>query len=45
MSPLIGKEEMDAMDSTNESDDETLSTEMLEDIHGGSHSHPIINIR
>ena len=30
---------MDAMDSGNESDDDTISTEMLEDILDGSQSH------
>ena len=29
MPPLLRKEEMDAMDSDNESDDEPMSTEML----------------
>ena len=43
MPPLISKEEMDAMDSVNESDDETMSTEMLEDIHDGSQYYPRIN--
>ena len=45
MPPLINKEEMDAMDSGDESDDEPISTEMLEDILDGSHSHPRVNRR
>ena len=32
MPPLISEEEMDAMGSGDESDDEPMSTEMLEDI-------------
>ena len=34
---------MDMMDSGNESDDESMSTEILEDIHDGRNSHPIVN--
>ena len=45
MTPLISKEEMYAMDSSNDSDDEPMSKEMLEDIRGGSKSHPIVNRR
>ena len=33
------------MDSGNESDDGIMSTDILEDIHDGSQSHPIMNIR
>ena len=33
------------MDSGDESEDEPMSMEMLEDIHDGSHSQPIINRR
>ena len=36
---------MDAMSSGNESDNEPMSTEMLEDICDGSQSHPSINSR
>ena len=43
MPPLISKEEIDATDSGDESDDGPLSTEMLEDIRDGSKSHPIVN--
>ena len=42
---LISEEEMDAMLSGNDYDDETMSTEMLEDICDGSQSHPIVNWR
>ena len=45
MKTLIGKEEMDAMDSGSESDDEPMSTEMLEYIFDGVKSHPILNRR
>ena len=34
---------MDEMDSGDESDDEPMSTEMLEDIHDGIQSHPSVN--
>ena len=40
MPPLFSKEEMDSMDSGDESDGDLIYTEMLEDIRGGSHSHP-----
>ena len=33
------------MDFGNESDDEPMSTEMLEDIHHGSQSHTNVNSR
>ena len=39
MPPLLNKEEIDTMDSGDESDDELISTEMLEDICEGSKSH------
>ena len=45
MPPLLSKEEMDAMDSGNESDDDPLSKETLEDICDGSQSHPNVNMR
>ena len=38
--PLLSEEEMDAMDSGDESDHDLISTEMLEDIHYGSQSRP-----
>ena len=40
MPPLISEEEMDTMNSGDESDDDPMSTEMLEDICDGSQSHP-----
>ena len=36
---------MDAMDSCDESDDDLISTDMLEDIRDGSRSHPDVNQR
>ena len=36
---------MDVMDSVDESDDEPISTEMLEDIRRGSKSRLIVNRR
>ena len=45
MPPLISKEEMYAMDSSDESEDEPMSMEMLEDIRDGSKSHPRVNRR
>ena len=36
---------MYAMDSDDESDDEPMSTEMLEDIRDGSQYHPSVNRR
>ena len=38
--PLMKEEEMDALDSVNESDQDLISTEMLEDIRDGSQSYP-----
>ena len=43
--PLISKEEMDVMDSGDESEYEPTSTEMLEDICDGSQYHPSVNRR
>ena len=43
MPPLLSEEEMDAMDYGDESDDEPISTDMLEDIRGGSQSHLNVN--
>ena len=43
--PLLSKEDMDAMDSVNESDHDRISTEVLEDICDGSQSHPNVNKR
>ena len=43
--PLLSEEEMDVMDSDNDSDDEPMSTEMLEDIREGSQYHPNVIMR
>ena len=43
MPPLLSKEEMDIMDYGYESDHDLISTEMLENIHDGSQSHPNSN--
>ena len=43
--PLIIEEEMDEMSSGDGSDDEPMSTDMLEDIRDGSQYHPIIHMR
>ena len=45
MPPLISEEEIDAMDSGYESDNNPISTEMLEDIRDGSQSHTSVNRR
>ena len=45
MPPILSKEEMDAVDSGDESDDEPMSKEMLEDIRDGSQSCPNVNRR
>ena len=45
MPPLPREEEMDAMDSGDESDHDHIYTEMLENICGGSKSHPNVNRR
>ena len=45
MPTLLIKEEMDTMDSGDESDDEHMSTEILEDIRDRSQSHPNVNQR
>ena len=42
--PLLSKEETDEMNSGNDSDHDTISTEMLEDIRDGSQSHTNVNI-
>ena len=43
--PLLSKEEMDAMDSGDESDHDLIFTDMLEDICDGSQSHPNVDKR
>ena len=41
--PLFIEAEMDTMSSGYESDDESMSTDMLKSIREGSQYHPIIN--
>ena len=45
MPPQLSLEEYNALDSGYESDDEPMSTEMLEDIRDVSQSHPNVNRR
>ena len=45
MPPLLIKEEMDSMDSGDESDHNLISTEMLGNICDGTQSHPNVNKR
>ena len=45
MPPLLSEEEMDAMDSGDDSDHDLISTEILEDIRDVSQSHPNVNKR
>ena len=45
MPPLISKEEIDAIDSGGESEDEHMSTEILEDIYDSIKYHPSVNRR
>ena len=42
---MMSKQDMDAMNSGDESDHDLISTQMLEDIRDGSQSHSIVNIR
>ena len=37
---MMNKQDMDAINSGDESDRDLISTEMLEDIHDGSQTHP-----
>ena len=43
MLPLLSKEDMDPIDSGDESDHDIISTEMLEENHDGCKSHPNVN--
>ena len=43
MPPLLSKEEIDAMDSGDESNQDHISMKMLEDIWDGNQSHPNVN--
>ena len=45
MPPLLCLGDSNVFDSVDESDDEPMSTEMLEDISDGSQSHPDVNRR
>ena len=45
MPPLLSEEEMDDMDYGDESDHGLISTDMLEDIHDRSQTHPNVNRR
>ena len=45
MPPLLIEEEMDTINSGDESDHDLISTEMVEDICDGSQSHPNFNQR
>ena len=45
MPPLLNKEEMDAMDSGDESYNDPISTDTFEDIHDGSQYYPNVNRR
>ena len=45
MPPLLSKEDMDAMNSGNDSDHDPISTELLEDIRERSQSHLNVNRR
>ena len=45
MPPLIREEEMDVMVTGDESEDEPISTDMLEDNREGSQSHTRVNRR
>ena len=41
----MSKQDMDNLDSNDDSDHDLISTEMLEDIRDGSQTHPNVNIR
>ena len=41
---MISKQDMDAINSGDESDNDITYTEMLEDISDGSQTHPNVNI-
>ena len=45
MPTLLSREEMDLMDSGDDSEYDPMSTEMLENICDGSQSHPNVNRR
>ena len=41
----MSEQDMENINSGGESDHDLISTEMLQDIHDGSHTHPNINRR
>ena len=41
----MNKQDMENLDSSDESDHDLISTEMLEDIRDGSQTHPNVNRR
>ena len=45
MAPLLSEEDMDTMDYGDESNNDLISTEMLEDIRDGSQTHSDVNRR
>ena len=42
---MMSKQDMENLDSNEQSNHDIISTEMLEDIHDGSQTHPNVNIR
>ena len=42
---MMSKQDMENLDSNEESDHDFISTEMLEDIRDGSQTHPNVNKR
>ena len=42
---MMSKQDMENLDSGEQSDHDLISTEMLEDIRGGSQTHPNVNRR
>ena len=44
-SNMMSEQDMDAINCGDESDHDLISTEMLEDIHDGSQTHPTVNRR
>ena len=42
---MMSEQDMDVINSGDESDHDLISTEMLEDICDGSHTHPNVNSR
>ena len=42
---MMSEQDMDAMDSGDESDHDLICTKMLQDICGGIQNHPNVNIR